>query len=62
MKNHLLPFENVKNAVCNSVGDADVKVWLIVSAEGKIGISTFGGGASTQTGIEVDFHCKNNNH
>jgi hypothetical protein len=44
----------VRNAVCNSVGDSDVRVWVSIDASGKL----LGVGASTQSGLEVTFHCK----
>jgi hypothetical protein len=46
--------ERVRDAVCSSVGDADVRVWISIDASGKL----LGVGASTQSGLEVTFHCR----
>lgn len=45
---------DIKNSICSSVGDADIKVWLSLDACGKV----LGLGMSTQGGVEVTFHCK----
>lgn len=47
----------VRDAVCGSVGDSDVRVWVSIDASGKL----LGVGASTQSGLEVTFHCKEKN-
>lgn len=47
----------VRDAVCGSVGDSDVRVWVSIDASGKL----LGVGASTQSGLEVTFHCKGKN-
>jgi len=46
--------KEVKDSVCSTIGDADVRVWLSFDASGKV----LGIGTSTQAGMEVSFHCK----
>lgn len=45
--------KKIRSAVCDTVGDADIRVWLTVEADGKI----LGIGASGGAGLEVTFHC-----
>jgi hypothetical protein len=47
-----------KNAICAAVGKADVRVWFSVGANGEINGEIVTVGTSTQSGIEVSFHCE----
>ncbi|TAK79240.1 MAG: hypothetical protein EPO11_00400 [Gammaproteobacteria bacterium] len=44
----------VRKALCNTIKDADFRIWVSVDASGKF----LGLGASAQSGLEVTFHCK----
>ena len=45
---------NIRDTLCSSIGDADVKVWVSFDAQAKMLVVS----ANGQTGIEVVFHCK----
>lgn len=43
----------IRKTICSSAGNADVKVWFSIDANGKI----LGIGMAAQSGLEVTFHC-----
>lgn len=41
---------------CSDLGESDLKLWFKIGENGSVGIA----GVSSEAGIEVIFHCKNN--
>ena len=50
--------KRTRASICQSVGDADVKIWISVDVNAKVEAKILAIGSATQSGLEVTFHCK----